>query len=417
MSQKKEIKLQGLPISDGIVCATVCLLNNDRHTQSSCTRILPENVGQEKKRLVLAIEQVSLKFDNLQKQVSSKIGKGEAEIFSALKFMLTDPTVTKKLFTAIEKNLCSAESAVFLVFDKFIEQFKSIDDKYIKERVTDITDIKQHLINELANEKDNFKCKGVGTCEHGHNRIVVAEELTPTITCNIDVDATLGFISERGGKTSHAAILSRALGIPAVTGIPDIFKTINCGTEILLNGFTGEVVLWPSEETKSQIEAQNFQIPDGKIDNKSIPGFKIMANISSSKEAYKALEFNADGIGLYRTEMEFISASSYANGRTPEEKVDMSGGPEISIKGRHVLIVEGVVDSGRTVQTIIGQLRQKDPASIEIVTLLDKSKCRLVDIDIKYRGFDVGDDFVIGYGLDEAQKYRNLPFIGKVANE
>ncbi|HDL04518.1 MAG TPA: hypoxanthine phosphoribosyltransferase [candidate division Zixibacteria bacterium] len=116
-------------------------------------------------------------------------------------------------------------------------------------------------------------------------------------------------------------------------------------------------------------------------------------------------------------EMEFISASSYANGRTPEEKVDMSGGPEISIKGRHVLIVEGVVDSGRTVQTIIGQLRQKEPASIEIVTLLDKSKCRLVDIDIKYRGFDVGDDFVIGYGLDEAQKYRNLPFIGKVANE
>lgn len=313
MSQKKEIKLQGLPISDGIVCATVCLLNNDRHTQSSCTRILPENVGQEKKRLVLAIEQVSLKFDNLQKQVSSKIGKGEAEIFSALKFMLTDPTVTKKLFTAIEKNLCSAESAVFLVFDKFIEQFKSIDDKYIKERVTDITDIKQHLINELANEKDNFKCKGVGTCEHGHNRIVVAEELTPTITCNIDVDATLGFISERGGKTSHAAILSRALGIPAVTGIPDIFKTINCGTEILLNGFTGEVVLWPSEETKSQIEAQNFQIPDGKIDNKSIPGFKIMANISSSKEAYKALEFNADGIGLYRTEMEFIAEESDLN--------------------------------------------------------------------------------------------------------
>jgi len=152
MKEKKEIILKGLPISEGIVCATVCLLDNDRHTQSSCTRILPENVEPEKKRLASAIEQVSLKFDNLQKQVILKIGKGEAEIFSALKFMLTDPTVTEKLYTAIEKNLCSAESAVFLVFDKFIEQFKSIDDRYIKERATDITDIKQHLINELANK-------------------------------------------------------------------------------------------------------------------------------------------------------------------------------------------------------------------------------------------------------------------------
>ena len=307
MKEKKEIKLKGLPISDGIVCATVCLLNNDRHTQSSCTRILSENVEQEKERLTSAIEQVSLKFDNLQQQVISKIGKGEAEIFSALKFMLTDPTVAKKLYTAIEKNLCSAESAVFLTFDKFISQFESIDDKYIKERATDITDIKQHLINELANEKDNFKCKGVGQCEHGHNRIVVAEELTPTITCNIDVDSTLGFISERGGKTSHAAILSRALGIPAVTGIPDIFKTINCGTEILLNGFTGEVILWPSESTKSKMDISIKPALTGEINNKPIPGFKILANISSSKEVYKALEFNADGIGLYRTEMEFIA--------------------------------------------------------------------------------------------------------------
>jgi len=113
-------------------------------------------------------------------------------------------------------------------------------------------------------------------------------------------------------------------------------------------------------------------------------------------------------------EMEFISATSYSNGQTPEEKVDMYGGPDTPLTGRHLLIVEGVVDSGRTVQTMLATLKQQEPASIEIVTLLDKSKCRQVEIDIKYRGFDVGDDFVIGFGLDESQKYRNLPFIGKV---
>jgi len=116
-------------------------------------------------------------------------------------------------------------------------------------------------------------------------------------------------------------------------------------------------------------------------------------------------------------EMEFISASSYINGHTPENKVDMYGGPDTPLAGRHILIVEGVVDSGHTVQTLIGKLGKMEPASIEIVTLLDKSKCRQVEIDIKYRGFDVGDDFVIGYGLDEDQKYRNLPFIGKVLND
>ncbi|PKK83405.1 MAG: hypoxanthine phosphoribosyltransferase [candidate division Zixibacteria bacterium HGW-Zixibacteria-1] len=116
-------------------------------------------------------------------------------------------------------------------------------------------------------------------------------------------------------------------------------------------------------------------------------------------------------------EVEFISATSYSNGQTRDEKVDMYGGPDTPLAGRHLLIVEGVVDSGRTAQTIIKQLKKQEPASIEIVTLLDKSKCRQVDIDIKYRGFDVGDDFVIGFGLDESQKYRNLPFIGKVINE
>ena len=115
-------------------------------------------------------------------------------------------------------------------------------------------------------------------------------------------------------------------------------------------------------------------------------------------------------------EIEFISASSYSNGQIPDDKVILSGGPDISLTGRHILLVEGIVDSGNTVISLINSLKLMEPASIEIVTLLDKPKCREVDIDIKYIGFDAGDDFVIGYGLDESQKYRNLPFIGKVLN-
>jgi hypoxanthine phosphoribosyltransferase len=116
-------------------------------------------------------------------------------------------------------------------------------------------------------------------------------------------------------------------------------------------------------------------------------------------------------------EIEFINATSYPNGQIREDNTITTGGPGISLKKRHLLIVEGVVDSGRTAQTIIKRLKMQEPASIEIVTLLDKPLNRKVEIDIKYKGFDAGNNFVIGYGLDESQRYRNLPFIGKVINK
>ncbi len=115
-------------------------------------------------------------------------------------------------------------------------------------------------------------------------------------------------------------------------------------------------------------------------------------------------------------EVEFISAHSYGS-ETEPGKLSLSGGPDVSLKNRHVLMVEGVVDTGRTAASIIESLKTMEPASIEIVTLLDKRGRREVDISIKYIGFDVGTDFVIGFGLDHAQLYRNLPFIGKVVNK
>jgi len=113
-------------------------------------------------------------------------------------------------------------------------------------------------------------------------------------------------------------------------------------------------------------------------------------------------------------ELEFISASSYNNGITASDKVIMNGGPDVPIENRHLLLVEGVVDSGNTVESIIKKLQFQKPASIEIVTLLDKPDGRETDLSVKYIGFTAGDDFVIGFGLDVDQRYRNLPFIGKV---
>jgi hypoxanthine phosphoribosyltransferase len=116
-------------------------------------------------------------------------------------------------------------------------------------------------------------------------------------------------------------------------------------------------------------------------------------------------------------ELEFIHASSYNNGFERDKQVLMGEEPSRSFKGKDVLLVECVVDSGHTAYEILNLLERQEPASIEIVTLLDKPRCRKVPLNIKYTGFDAGEHFVIGFGLDKDQKYRNLPFIGRVLNQ
>ena len=113
-------------------------------------------------------------------------------------------------------------------------------------------------------------------------------------------------------------------------------------------------------------------------------------------------------------ELEFVSASSYRKGSIPTEEIVIGGGVPIPLEGRHVRVVEGVVDSGRTVTTIIEKIQKMNPASVEVVTLIDKPTCHRTEVNVKYKGFSLGNDFVIGFGLDNTQKYRNLPFVGRL---
>ncbi|UCD64612.1 MAG: hypoxanthine phosphoribosyltransferase, partial [Candidatus Zixiibacteriota bacterium] len=116
-------------------------------------------------------------------------------------------------------------------------------------------------------------------------------------------------------------------------------------------------------------------------------------------------------------ELEFVSAASYRKGISREDDIVIGGGVEVPLKDRHVLLVEGVVDSARTVSTVLTRLQKENPASIELVALLDKPSSHRTRVGIKYRGFAIGNEFVIGYGLDNTQRYRNLPFVGRLVDE
>jgi hypoxanthine phosphoribosyltransferase len=118
-------------------------------------------------------------------------------------------------------------------------------------------------------------------------------------------------------------------------------------------------------------------------------------------------------IGLM-TEIEFISARDNRQERTSQDDLCYVGGQTLQITGRHVLIVEGIVDTGRTAAMLLEKLKKLEPASLEVVTLLDKPASHRVKLNVKYKGFSVGNDFVIGFGLDNAGAYRNLPYVGRM---
>ena len=306
----KEQHLQGLPISPGIAHARVCLLNEQLHSIPFQDSVSADQLPHEKERLSGAILRVTEKLERLIPQISERIGKAEANIFVALSMMVQDPELHKKMMHFIDANSCSAEAAVIAAFDEFAELLQSASDDYVKERVSDLTDLKSHLLKELGEELSLFKCNGLAHCAHGKNRIVIATELTPSITVNFDAYETLGFVSERGGETSHAAILARALGIPAVSGISGATSLIACGNDVLINGFTGEVILWPSPATIAAVADRLSATEPKNHVSEPLAEFTVMANISRVKELDDALDKKADGVGLYRTEMEFIAAGA-----------------------------------------------------------------------------------------------------------
>ena len=306
---QKETRLQGIAISPGIASARICLFNENRHANLAIYHVNPNEHDLEKKRCSRAFKIAVQQLEVLHHDILIRIGGAEAEIFAAQISILNDPKIAREIEELINKTSVNAETAVTTIMDSYEARLLKIDNEYIRDRATDIGEIKRRLLDILANMNPSLQCANQPHCQKGHNRIIVAEELTPTLTVELDTKQTRGFVTERGGKTSHAAILARALGIPAVTGIAGIHGALTCGTELLINGNTGEVIVWPSEATKAAMPADNATLPVDKTYLQTISGFKVMANISLARDADEAVSMNAEGIGLYRTEFEFFAAN------------------------------------------------------------------------------------------------------------
>lgn len=304
---KTEITLKGIPISPGIAIARVCLFNDSRHSRIVPVKVSADEKEREIGRLREAFVRAGERLGDIQRRVSLEVGKAEGEIFVAQKMMVEDPVLQGSMITAIEEGDAGAEMAVMSIMDGFEARISALDNQYLRERATDVGEVKRRLLDVLAKTRPGLACSGKSHCRHGRGRVVVGVELTPSLTIDLDARNLRGLVTEHGGVTSHAAILARALGVPAVSGIQGVQGLVTCGTEILVNGDIGEVVIWPSPERVAQVGKRDVEPRDTRP-VEPVAAVRVLANISVAADVKHAVQMKAEGVGLYRTEFEFMAA-------------------------------------------------------------------------------------------------------------
>ncbi|WP_122091083.1 phosphoenolpyruvate--protein phosphotransferase, partial [Halalkalicoccus subterraneus] len=265
----------------------------------------PENVDPdaERKRFEDARATAEADLESERERARDRIGEEEAEVFGAQIQFLTDPSIESGVEDAIDGGL-PAGHAVREAFADPIEQFEGMDGR-TAERADDLRDVRDRLLAILTGgEKTDLATLPEGS-------ILVAERLTPSDTARLDPERVAGFATALGGRTSHAAIFARSLGLPAVVGLGDDLLEIEEGAELVVDGEAGEVIVDPDEATKERA-ATTHEVPviDEPVETADGRPIEVAANVGTLAELSGACEQGADGIGLFRTEFLFLDRES-----------------------------------------------------------------------------------------------------------
>ncbi len=303
-----ETRFEGVPLSPGVALAPVCLFDESQHLRAPAVMSNPKASRRETERLHTALGAAIRQLTELHERVRKEIGPAEADIFTVQRLMLEDETLRRRMVETIRREGASAEGAVLQAMEAYEARMARLTDERMRQRATDIGEIKRRVLDLLRDTRPSFRCQGLTHCGRGRNRIVAAVELTPGLTVELDRQRVKGFVTEHGGVTSHAAILARSLGIPAVSGLAGIHSLLDCGTELLVDGDRGLVVAWPGARTLARYRDRVGQAQAALAPVPPVPGLRVMANISVAEDVEEARRMKAEGIGLYRTEFEMLAA-------------------------------------------------------------------------------------------------------------
>lgn len=302
--------MRGIAASPGIAIGKIFIINEEK-LEISQDKIAEERVSAELDILQGAIEKTKQEIKSLKEQTGKRLGPEQAEIFAAHLMFLEDPEFIASIKSEIKKNKLRAEAAVARVADRFIQLLATVEDEYLLARQADIRDVGQRIIRIIS---------GVGwkSLDFNDKMVIVAKELTPSDTARLNPEQVLALVTAEGSRTSHAVIIARSLGIPAVVGVGrELLTEVSNGSEVIVDGIDGLVLIEPSEERKAQYHskikslAEEQQRVNSYKDKKAVTRdgeeIKVVGNIGNLAELEHILARGGEGIGLFRTEFLYLN--------------------------------------------------------------------------------------------------------------
>ena len=327
---------QGKSVYKGIAMGPVVVLKKNDY-QVKRTRI--EDAEAEAARVDVALKASQEQLQKLYDKAVKEVGEASAAIFEVHQMMLEDEDYLEAIQNMIRTEQVNAEYAVAVTGDNFAEMFASMDDDYMKARSADIKDISERLVRNLSGQGD----VDLSSIEPS---VIVADDLSPSETVQMDKDKILAFVTVHGSTNSHTAILARMMNIPALIGVKMDLEELQTGMTAVVDGFGGKVTFEPDEELKAQTEAR-MQDEEEKLkllqelkgkENITLDGRKIniYANIGSVGDIGYVMENDAGGIGLFRSEFLYLGRNDFP---TEEEQfqaykkaVQMMAGKKVIIR-------------------------------------------------------------------------------------
>ena len=305
----KEIVLYGIPGSPGVSHGPVFrFLHGDVEVPQYQVSELEQ--ASELDRFKDALSITRTQIEEIRKEVAKNLGEKEAGIFDAHLLVLEDKALFDDIDKEIKKTGDNIEQCVYRVTQRYHDYFNQLEDEYLRERAADLKDISKRLLRNLIGET------AAGTAFLGEPRILVSEDLSPSDTASLDRAKILGIATDTGGRTSHAVIMARASGVPAVVGLRGLTEKLAEGNTLLIDGFEGVAIINPTETTLfryGKVSLQRNKIKDLLSEEASLPaetndGLKIrfLANADSPEEVKSGIENGCEGVGLFRTESIFL---------------------------------------------------------------------------------------------------------------
>ncbi|GAB2674123.1 phosphoenolpyruvate--protein phosphotransferase [Paenibacillus thermoaerophilus] len=303
-------QLKGIGASPGLAIAKAIILKSEAYFPAKSQVEQPEL---EVQRFRNAVREAREEIGQIRAAAEEKLGAEKAEIFEGHLFILEDPDLIDVIEDKIGSEAVNAEYALHEVSQSFIETLNQMEDELLRERAADVRDVCGRVMNRLRGVENVDLSQLTDEC------IIIAEDLTPSDTAQLNLDAVRGFVTEIGSRTSHSAIMARSLDIPAIVGVGPDIRSIQAGATIVMDASEGVIFVDPNPEELASFGEKKAKYDQRKAElaqwvnrpTVSSDGHRIelAANIGKLEDVQKALDYGAEGIGLFRTEFLYMGRS------------------------------------------------------------------------------------------------------------